>query len=68
LPPFVRVDTRFEKRWTFQSGAWLALTFEWFNALLASETTDVEWSPVSGLQKETRSPLTLPSVGIEGGY
>ncbi|HWZ89613.1 MAG TPA: TonB-dependent receptor [Polyangiaceae bacterium] len=69
LPHFLRVDVRFEKRWRFASGAWLAGTFEWFNALLASETQNILWDPVrGGLRPDVRSPLTLPSIGIEAGY
>lgn len=66
---FFRLDVRFEKRWRFASGSFVAATFEWFNALLASETMDRYWDPVNGgLHTQTRSPLTLPSIGVEAGY
>jgi TonB family protein len=65
---FFRLDVRFEKRWRFDSGAWIAATFEWFNALLAEETIGREWDPVGGIYTDTRSPITLPSIGIEAGY
>ncbi|RYZ04559.1 MAG: TonB family protein [Myxococcales bacterium] len=65
---FFRLDARFEKRWRFQSGSWVAATFEWFNALLSSETQTRVWHPQVGVRTETRSPLTLPSIGIEAGY
>jgi TonB family protein len=65
---FFRLDFRFEKRWRFQSGSWIAATFEWFNALLADETQTRVWDPQLGIRTETRSPLTLPSIGIEAGY
>jgi TonB family protein len=68
LPGYARVDVRFEKRWTFSSGNWIAATFEWFNASLTSETSNMDWSPTRGLTPFTRSPLTLPSVGVEAGY
>ncbi|HEV8247584.1 MAG TPA: TonB family protein [Polyangiaceae bacterium] len=69
LPNFFRLDLRFEKRWHFASGAWIAGTFEWFNALLAEETTDRYWDAArGGIVDETRSPLTLPSIGVEAGY
>ena len=68
LANFFRLDIRFEKRWTFASGAWVAGTFEWFNALLAEETTNMLWSPVAGMHPEIRSPITLPSIGIEAGF
>jgi TonB family protein len=69
VPGFFRLDVRFEKRWRFASGSFVAATFEWFNALLASETMDRYWDVArGGLRTQTRSPLTLPSIGIEAGY
>jgi hypothetical protein len=68
FPSFTRVDLRFEKRWTFAHGEWLAATFEWFNALLASETEDVDWVPRAGIVRFERSPLTIPSIGVEAGF
>jgi TonB family protein len=65
---FFRVDVRFEKRWRFESGRFIAATFEWFNALLAEETQSRVWDPQTGLRTDTRSPLTLPSIGVEVGY
>jgi hypothetical protein len=65
---FFRLDVRFEKRWRWTSGSWVAATFEWFNALLADETQTRVWDPQVGIRTETRSPLTLPSLGIEAGY
>jgi hypothetical protein len=63
------LDVRFEKRWRLSSGAWIAATAEWFNALLAEEANQKHWDPVrGGLVTESRSPLTLPSIGIEAGY
>lgn len=69
VPGFFRLDVRFEKRWRFASGSFVAATFEWFNALLASETMSKYWDAVNGgIRTQTRSPLTLPSIGIEAGY
>jgi hypothetical protein len=65
---FFRLDLRFEKRWRFASGSWVAATFEWFNALLARETGGRYWDPMRGVVTESRSPLTLPSIGVEAGY
>jgi TonB family protein len=66
---FFRLDVRFEKRWRFASGSFIAATFEWFNALLAEETMDRYWDTArGGLRTQSRSPLTLPSIGIEAGY
>lgn len=66
---FFRLDLRFEKRWRFASGSWVAATFEWFNALLAKETQNRFWDAQrGGIRTQVRSPLTLPSIGIEAGY
>jgi TonB family protein len=66
---FFRLDARFEKRWRFASGTFVAATFEWFNALLASETMTKFWDrDIGGIHTDTQSPLTLPSIGIEAGY
>ena len=66
---FFRLDVRFEKRWRFASGSFVACTFEWFNALLAPETMSKYWDEQrGGIRTQTRSPLTLPSIGIEAGY
>jgi hypothetical protein len=66
---FFRLDVRFEKRWRFASGSWIAGTFEWFNALLARETMTRYWdAQTGGIKTQDRSPLTLPSIGIEAGY
>jgi hypothetical protein len=65
---FFRLDVRFEKRWRFASGSWIAGTLEWFNALLAEEPTEKYWHPLQGVVSESQSPLTLPSIGIEVGY
>jgi hypothetical protein len=67
LPHFMRLDFRAEKRWSFSSGLFLTGTLEWFNALLATEVIDVEWTP-RGLVYERQSALTLPSIGVELGW
>jgi len=67
--PFFRLDFRFEKRWQLAGGRWLSGTFEWFNATLSKEADFVSWDPVhGGLTTTDRSPLTLPSIGIEAGF
>jgi len=66
---FFRVDFRFEKRWQLAAGRWISGTFEWFNATLSKEADNVNWDPVhGGLVTTDRSPLTLPSIGVEAGF
>jgi len=67
--PFFRLDFRFEKRWQLAGGRWISGTFEWFNATLSKEADFVSWDPVhGGLVTTDRSPLTLPSIGVEAGF
>jgi hypothetical protein len=65
---FFRLDVRFEKRWHLSSGTWIAVTLEWFNALLAEEKMQKYWDPMLGVVEDSQSPLTLPSIGVEAGY
>jgi hypothetical protein len=57
------VDLRFEKRWAVgPTGAWLSFVVEVLNATLSRETFS------SGVGSEqTIGPITIPSVGLEGG-
>jgi hypothetical protein len=68
LPDFFRLDGRIEKRWEVGYTGWIAVTLEWFNATLAKEATSIVWSPVSGLVVSEQERLTLPSIGVEGGF
>ena len=57
-PAFYRVDVRVEKRWTLSQTAWFSLVFEVLNTTLSKEQFG-----------DTRiGPITIPSVGLEGGY
>ncbi|MBI2395212.1 MAG: TonB-dependent receptor [Deltaproteobacteria bacterium] len=58
-PPFYRLDVRLEKRWMLgSSGAWISFVAEMLNATLHKET-------ISG---RTIGPVSIPSVGVEGGF
>ena len=57
-PAFYRVDIRLEKRWTYSETRWLAFVFEVMNVTLHKETfggTEI-------------GPITIPSIGLEGGF
>lgn len=68
LPNFYRADVRLEKRWELGDTGWLGVALEWFNATRNEETTFVAWNPATGLTYGDRDALTLPSIGIEGGF
>lgn len=57
-PTFYRIDLRIEKRWNVTKTAWLAFVAEIFNATLHKEV----------LQGQEIGPVTIPSVGVEGGF
>ena len=62
-PPFYRVDLRLEKQWiVFQKG-WISLVFEVMNVTLSTETFEVDTG-----QNQTIGPITIPSIGVEGGF
>jgi hypothetical protein len=58
-PVFFRLDVRLEKRWTLGDYAFLSLVIEALNATLSKET----WPG-----GERIGPITLPSIGLEGGF
>lgn len=58
-PAFYRLDVRLEKRWMLgNSGTWISFVAEMLNATLHKET-------ISG---RTIGPVSIPSIGVEGGF
>lgn len=57
-PSFYRIDARVEKKWTFGKTTWLSFVAEILNATFNKET-------VNG---EEIGPVTIPSIGLEGGF
>jgi TonB family protein len=57
-PAFFRLDLRVEKRWLIGSRGWLSLVFEVLNTTLSKET----------IASQTIGPVTIPSIGLEGGF
>lgn len=56
-PMFYRVDFRLEKRWTYSNRMWLSFVAEMLNATLHKEV----------LMGNEIGPVTIPSIGLEGG-
>jgi TonB family protein len=73
LPPYFRLDVRAEKRWTIATRGWLAVVLEGQNVTLAKEPAGLYCPP--GFAHQTAppcsvneiGPVTLPSLGLEGG-
>jgi hypothetical protein len=57
-PSFYRLDLRVEKRWTFGASRWLSAVAEGLNVTAHKEI-------VGG---EEIGPITIPSIGLEGGF
>ncbi len=62
-PPFYRVDLRLEKKWIVWEKGWLAFVVEVLNATLSKETFGSEVS-----EDRQIGPITIPSIGVEGGF
>jgi hypothetical protein len=67
LPPFYRVDLRFEKRWELGKKAWISFVAEWMNATLSKEAIATTCN-LQGCQAQEIGPVTVPSLGVEGGF
>jgi TonB family protein len=67
LPPFFRLDVRLEKRWHIGKTGWLAVVLEGLNATATKETFAVNCD-VNGCTPEEIGPVTIPSLGVEGGF
>ena len=57
-PAFFRLDARFEKRWKLGQKAWMAFVVDFLNSTLSREF----WPG-----GERVGPVTIPSIGVEGG-
>ncbi len=77
-PDFVRLDARLEKRWTIGARGYVSVILEALNATLSTETTGYKCStrlPVPGAERDPPGcsprvfgPVSVPSLGIEGGF
>jgi len=67
LSPFVRLDLRLEKRWEMGRGFWVSFVAEWMNATLSQESVGTNCT-LNGCQETKVGPITIPSIGVEGGF
>jgi hypothetical protein len=58
---------RLEKRWQLSEKAWISFVAEWLNATLTKEAVTTTCT-LSGCEAETIGPVTIPSIGVEGGF
>ncbi|WP_437945047.1 TonB family protein [Sorangium sp. So ce296] len=57
-PPFYRLDARIERRWSIGERGWLSAVLEGMNVTAHKEV-------IGG---EAIGPVTIPSIGVEGGF
>lgn len=66
LPAFVRFDVRLAKRWKWGKNGYIGLVAEGLNVTASTETVAIKCEDATCTPRVI-GPLTLPSVGIEGG-
>jgi hypothetical protein len=67
LPSFMRVDLRLEKRWQLKGTWWISAVAEWLNATLSKEAVATQCT-LAGCTAQMIGPITIPSLGVEGGF
>jgi len=67
LDPFFRLDLRLEKRWQLGKTTWLSFVAEWMNATLSKEQVATTCT-LRGCEAQLVGPVTIPSLGLEGGF
>ncbi len=67
LDPFFRLDFRLEKRWQLGRRNWVSFVAEWMNATLSKESVGTSCT-LQGCQETKIGPVTIPSIGVEGGF
>lgn len=75
-PTFVRVDLRLEKRWRIGERGFVAFVVEALNATLSREVTGYRCgtalalpgsAPAPACTERVVGPVSVPSIGVEGG-
>lgn len=67
LPGFFRLDLRAEKRWRIGKTSFITVVAEWMNATLSKEAIATTCN-LRGCEAQMIGPVTIPSLGIEGGF
>ncbi len=78
-PAFYRLDLRVEKRWTIGKTGWVSVILEALNATLSREVTGYACSTALVLpgaatlgqaqcNERIIGPVSVPSLGVEGGF
>jgi outer membrane receptor protein involved in Fe transport len=70
IPSFARFDARVEKRWRIlHDRAWVSLVLEGMNVFGAKETLQMQCLTAGQpCQSVQIGPVSIPSIGLEGGF
>ena len=73
FPTFYRFDWRVEKRWQIAPQKHVSLVFEWLNSLIRKEAVELRCRAAPGqlierCEPREVGPITVPSIGVEGGF
>ena len=66
LPPFFRLDGRVEKRWSLGKTRWISAVIEMQNTTLSTETLGIRCNETC--EPVEIGPVSIPSIGVEGGF
>lgn len=77
-PPFFRLDVRLEKRWRIGERGYVSVVLEALNTTLSKEVTGYRCQsalalpgrslPTPTCTERVVGPVTVPSLGVEGGF
>jgi hypothetical protein len=67
LPAFFRLDLRLEKRWQLGERSYISAVAEWMNATLSKEAVTNSCT-LDGCEAQMIGPVSIPSIGVEGGF
>jgi hypothetical protein len=67
LDPYFKLDLRVEKRWQLSRKVWLSVVAEWVNVTLNKESVGTQCT-LNGCTEQKIGPVTIPSLGLEGGF
>jgi TonB-dependent Receptor Plug Domain len=67
LDPYFKLDLRVEKRWQLSRKVWISVVAEWVNVTLNKESVGTQCT-LNGCTEQKIGPVTIPSLGLEGGF
>ncbi len=67
LPSFYRLDVRLEKRWNLAHKRWISFIAEGLNVTANKEVLGYNCDAPGQCKEQGIGPVTVPSIGVEGG-